>query len=42
MNHLKNYRLNTVLLETLDNDGFSVIEWRRIPTIDSTPYETLC
>ena len=47
MNHVKKYRLKTVFIETLDDDGFSVLEWRRIPSIeindiDATPYEILC
>ena len=36
----------TVFVETLDDDGFSMLEWRRIPSIDNdidaTPYELLC
>ena len=44
MNQLNNYRLKTVFLETLDDDDdeFSVIEWRRIQSVNSTPYEILC
>ena len=46
MNQLNKYRLKTVFIETLDDDGFSVLEWRRIPSIDindidATPYEIL-
>ena len=47
MNQLQKYRLKTVFIETLDDDGFNVLEWRRIPSIDindidATPYEILC
>ena len=47
MNQLKKYRLKTVFLETLDDSGFSVLEWRRIPSIDindidAKPDEILC
>ena len=47
MNQLQKYILKTVFLETLDDKGFSVLEWRGIPSIDindidATPYEILC
>ena len=43
---LKKYRLKTVFIETLDDGRFSVLEWRRIPSIeiddiDATPYGLL-
>ena len=46
VNQLKTYRLKTVFIETLDDDEFCVLEWRRIPSIDNndmiaTPYELL-
>ena len=39
--------MKTVFIETLDDDEFCALEWRRIPSIDindidSTPYEILC
>ena len=47
MIQLHKYRLKTVFVDTLDDDGLCVLEWRRIPSIDindidATPYEILC
>ena len=47
INHFfKKYILRTVFIETVDNDCFSVLEWKRIQSveiddIDATPYELL-